>query len=177
MFRKLLILLLIFSSSCSSPDNLKTKTLFFDIKGYFEAEVNRLTIKKLTVNKSVSQNGRSEVKNNLAVDWGNELALFIASDINKPAWQDSYKINGDSLHFSYLAIDTNLHTRSVEIKKDRQGRAIFFKIKNKTHSKLYESSEELTYFPDSAYTINKNQSVRFLGRNTYLISGVILNKK
>jgi hypothetical protein len=70
MFRKLLILLLIFSSSCSSPDNLKTKTLFFDIKGYFEAEVNRLTIKKLTVNKSVSQNGRSEVKNNLAVDWG-----------------------------------------------------------------------------------------------------------
>jgi len=153
---------------------MKTKTAFFDIKGFFESEVNRLTNKKSTVNKSVRQNEQSEIKKNLSVDWNNELALFIASDINKPAWKDSYTISGDSVHFSYVAIDKNLRTISVEIKKDLQGRPVFFKIKNMTRSKLYESSEELTYIPDSIYTINKNQSVRFLGKNTYRISGILL---
>jgi len=174
MYRKLFILLLIFNSSCSSPEEIKTKTIFLDIKGFFEAEVKRLTSKKSTVNKSVIQNGKSEVKKNLSVDWENELALFIASDINKPAWKDSYRISGDSVHFKYMAIDTNLRTRTVEIKIDQMGRAVFFKIKNITRSKLYESSEELTYIPDSIYTINKNQSVRFLGKNNYQISGIVL---
>ncbi len=174
MYRKLSILFLIFISSCSNPEEMKTKTAFFDIKGFFETEVKRLTNKKSTVNKSVRQNEQSEIKKNLSVDWNNELALFIASDINKPAWKDSYTISGDSVHFSYVAIDTNLRTISVEIKKDLQGRPVFFKIKNMTRSRLYESSEELTYIPDSIYTINKNQSVRFLGKNTYQISGILL---
>ena len=174
MYRKLFILLLVFISSCSNREEMKTETAFFDIKGFFEAEVKRLTNKKSTVNKSVRQNDHSEVKKNLSVDWENELALFIASDINKPAWKDSYKISGDSVHFNYVAIDTNLRTRSVEIKKDLEGRAIFFKIKNMTRSKLYESSEELTYIPDSIYAINKSQSVRFLGKNTYQISGILM---
>lgn len=174
MYRKLFILLLIFNSSCSNREEMKTKTAFFDIKGFFESEVKRLTNKKSTVNKSVRQNDQSEIKKNLSVDWEDELALFIASDINKPAWKDSYKISGDSVHFNYLAIDTNLRTRSIEIKKDKHGRAVFFKIKNMTRSKLYESLEELTYVPDSIYTINKDQSVRFLGKNTYQISGTVL---
>lgn len=174
MYRKLVILFLIFISSCTSPEEIETQTAFFDLKGFFEAEVKRLTDKKILVNKSVSQNNQSEVKQNLLVDWENELALFIASDINKSAWRDSYKISGDRIHFNYVAIDTNLRTRSVEIKMDQQGRAVFFKIKNITRSKLYESSEELTYITDSIYTINKNQSVRFLGKNTYQISGLIL---
>lgn len=174
MYRKLFILLLIFISSCSNQEEMKTKTTFFDIKGFFESEVKRLTSKKSTVNKSVRQNEQSEIKKNLSVDWANELALFIASDINKPAWKDSYKISGDSVHVNYVAIDTNLRTRSVEIKKDQQGRAIFFKINNITRSNLYESSEELIYIPDSIYTINKNQSVRLLGKNTYQISGTVL---
>lgn len=174
MYRKLFILLLIFNSSCSSREEIKTKTAFFDIKGFFEAEVKRLKSKKSNVNKSVIQNGQSEVKKNLSVDWENELALFIASDINKPAWKDSYKINGDSLHFNYMAIDTNLRTRTVDIKMDQLGRAVFFKIKNMTRSKLYESSEVLTYIPDSIYTIDKNQSVRFLGKNNYQISGIVV---
>ncbi len=174
MYRKLFILLLIFNSSCSSREEIKTKTAFFDIKGFFEAEVKRLKSKKSNVNKSVIQNGQSEVKKNLSVDWENELALFIASDINKPAWKDSYKFSGDSLHFNYIAIDTNLRTRTVDIKMDQLGRAVFFKIKNMTRNKLYESSEELTYIPDSIYTINKNQSVRFLGKNNYQISGIVV---
>jgi len=174
MYRKSFILLIIFISSCTGGEELKTKTQFFDIKGFFEAEAKRLSNKKSHVDKSVIQNNQAEVKKKLAVDWDNELALFIASDINKPAWIDSYKVVGDGVRVTYLAIDTNLRTRFVEILKDKQGKAVYFKIKNYTRSKLYESSEELSYFPDSIYKINKNQTVLFLGSNTYQIIGKIL---
>jgi len=174
MYRNIFILLFMFVSSCSSREEMKNKTTFFDLKGFFETEVKRLTIQKSLVNKSVRQNDQTEIKNNVSVNWENELALFIASDINKSAWSDSYKLSGDSAHFNYVAIDTNLRTRLIEIKLDQDGRAVFIKIKNITQSKLYESSEELTYIPDSIYSINKNQSVRFLGNNHYLINGILV---
>lgn len=174
MYRKLFILLTVFITACTGREEMKTKSAFFDIKGFFEAEAKRLTINSKVVDKSIKQNGLSEVKKGISVDWENELALFIASDINKPSWMDSYKVSGDSVQVTYLAIDTNLRTRFLVIKKDKQGRAVYFRIKNITRSKLYESSEELIYIPDSIYTINKNQRVRFLGNNNYQISGKVL---
>jgi len=174
MYRKLLILLLVFISSCTGGEEIKSEITFFDVKGFFESESKRLTNNHSLVNKSVKQNDVSEIKNGISVDWYNELALFIASDINKSAWRNSYKVSLDSFETRYLAIDSNLRTRFIAIKKDKQGRAVYFRIKNVTHSKLYESSEELIYFPDSFYTIKKNQSVRFLGNNNYQISGKVL---
>jgi len=174
MFRKLLILLTVFISSCTGREEMRRESTFFDIKGFFELEAKRLTINRTLVNKSVKQNDELEIKKGISVDWENELALFIDSDINKSAWKDSYKVKEDSFEVSYLAIDTNLRTRFLSIKKDKQGRAVYFRIKNMTHSKLYESSEELTYIPDSVYSINKNQSVRFLGNNNYQISGKVM---
>ena len=55
MYRKLFILLLVFNSSCSNQEEMKTETDFFDIKGFFEAEVKRLTNKKSTVKGAKTQ--------------------------------------------------------------------------------------------------------------------------
>jgi hypothetical protein len=60
MYRKLFILLLIFMFLLLKPGRNENKNLFFDIKGFFESEVKRLTNKKSTVNKSVRQNEQSE---------------------------------------------------------------------------------------------------------------------
>ena len=174
MYRTLFILLTVFITACTGRTEIKPESSFFDVKGFFESEAKRLTINRKIVDKSIKQNDLSEIKKGISVDWENELALFIASDINKPSWIDSYKINRDSVQVTYLAIDTNLRTRFLVIKKDKQGRAVYFRIKNITRNKLYESSEELTYIPDSIYTINKNQRVRFLGNNNYQISGKVL---
>jgi len=177
MNRRLAFLFIIFISSCTSQEEKISKKSFFDIKGFFEAEAKRLSNNKSLSNKIVTQNNQSEIKKGLSVDWNDELALFIASDLNKPAWINSYKHSEDDLHISYLAIDTNLRTRFIEIQKDKNGRAVFFKIKNITRNMLYESTEELTYIPDSSYSIDKNQSVRFLGTNQYQIKGIITKRK
>lgn len=177
MNRRLVFLFIIFISSCTNQEEKISKNSFFDIKGFFEAEVRRLSNNKTLSNKTVTQNNQSEIKKGLSVDWDDELALFIASDLNKPAWINSYKRSEDDLRISYLAIDTNLRTRYVEIQKDKNGKAVFFKIKNISRNMLYESSEELSYIPDSSYTINKNQKVRFLGNNQYQIKGTITYRK
>ncbi len=177
MNRRLALLFVVFISSCTIQEETKSKYDFFDIKGFFEAEAKRLSQKRTLSNKIVTQNNQSEIKKGLPVDWNDELALFIASDLNKPAWINSYKRSEDDLRISYLAIDTNLRTRYIEIKKDQNGKAFFLKIKNISRNMLYESSEELTYIPDSSYTINKNQRVRFLGNNQYQIKGTITHRK
>ncbi|MFA6946689.1 MAG: hypothetical protein WC220_12390 [Pedobacter sp.] len=169
-----IILFLIFISSCTNLEEKPEKAKYLDIKGFFEAEIERLSHQKALVNKSVRQNEVYEVKTGLTVDWNNELSLFIASDINKPAWRDSYTIRENDNSVSYLAIDTSLRTRSVLIKKGHNGRPVYFRIKNITLNNLYESSEELTYVPDSVYSIDKNQKVRFMGKNSYQIRGIVV---
>ncbi len=48
-------------------------------------------------------------------------------------------------------------------------------IYNDSKNMLYESQEWLSYFPDSLYQIDKKQTVRLLGTNTYKIKGALIN--
>jgi len=171
----IIILFLVFISSCAEPSKESEEIHYADIKGFFESEIKRLSIRKTQVNKLVEQNGNTEIKNKLIVDWNNELSLFVASDINKAAWRNSYKITASDTSVFYLAIDTNLRTRSIEIKQNNQHKPFYFRIKNITRNNLYESSEELIYVTDSIYTINKTQKVRFLGKNSYKINGLLIH--
>lgn len=174
MGSRTLILFLILITSCRKPDEKPIVKRYTDIKGFFESEALRLSRAEVLADKSVRQNEVSETKNGLKVDWQNELALFTGSDINKPAWRDSYRITKDSSTIIYLAIDTNLRTRSIRLKKNAEGRLILIQIHNSTKNQLYESSEDLTYIPDSIYLIDKSQKVLFLGKNRYQIRGKLM---
>ena len=78
------------------------------------ARLNKLNTAVL---KTVTDNGATESKKVKIDNWGRELDLFIASDINKPAWKDSYTITGDSDLILYKAKDQELKMREMVIKK------------------------------------------------------------
>ncbi len=143
-----------------------------DLKGFFEQEAIRLSKTSATVEKTVSRNGISESKKDISPDWNIELSLFTESDINKPAWKDSYRISKDSTGTSYIALDNKLRTRSIRIRKNRQGDLSELVIFNRIANNLYSSTEELKYIPDSLYRIIKTQDVILLGNNNYEISGI-----
>ncbi|MES3017229.1 MAG: hypothetical protein V4721_05600 [Bacteroidota bacterium] len=165
-----LIFVLILFSSCGTEGKAPEST-YADIKGYFHKESNRLSKSKAKVNKTVSRNGVSETKENISPEWDTELSLFAESDINKPAWSNSYNVSHENGDILYTANDSKLRTRSVRIAKNQQGRITKLYILNSTKNYLYSSSEELLYMPDSLYQIIKKQDVLLIGNNSYKISG------
>jgi hypothetical protein len=157
---------------CCKPDNIQTgaDVKYFDIKGFFTADTARLRKLNHITHKMVYHNGNSETRDVHINNWGMELSLFSQSDINKPAWRDSYTVvKTDNIEI-YRAKDPNLKTREIMIKKEG-GKVKWMVIFNKTNNPLYQTSEKLSYFPDSIYIIQKYQKVRLLGANQYLIKG------
>ncbi|MGB4397769.1 MAG: hypothetical protein WBJ10_00265 [Daejeonella sp.] len=172
MIGKKLTLACLLFAACSGTEQVREQKKYYDIKEFFSAEIKRLEKQDASVNKTVSRNGVSETKANFTPSWATELALFTDSDINKPAWRDSYNIQSDSLSTSYTTLDNDLRTKSIHIKKDNTGKLSEIRIVNSTSNYLYNSTEELHYIPDSLYRIVKKQDVILLGKNNYEITGV-----
>ena len=161
--------------ACSDKSDTQDKPKYFAIKKYFQEEANRLSTTNPTVSKTVAQNNISQQKNIKIDDWLSELELFLASDINKPAWRDSYKTISSLSKVEYIAKDKNLRTRKIIILYDLKGKPKQISIYNNTKNTLYNSEEKLYYYPDSAYTVQQQQNVLVMGKNSYIISGKIQN--
>lgn len=181
MMTKIKIVLCLFFaislSSCSQKESeLSDEAYFFSLKNYFEKEAERLTNQHTLVLKEVKRNAEFEEKEIEIQDWQKEFGLFIESDINKLSWKDSYQesvhqnTSGQQDTLIYRSMDPKLRTQEIKIIKDnKQIREII--IKNSIKNYLYSSVEELKYYPDSLYEINKKQDVIILGSNDYHISG------
>ena len=154
------------------PDVKETKGQYkyFDLKGFIQADSARLNRSNPTISKTVNHNGDSEAKDVKIANWGHELGLFASSDINKPSWRQSYSVmvQGDSI--TYKALTPELKTRELTI-TNLAGKVTAIHVINHTKNLLYETSEALTYLPDSVYTIDKSQHVILLGNNRYIIKG------
>jgi hypothetical protein len=149
-----------------------TALKYFDIKGYFTADTARLNKLNRLVTKTVTHNGVNESKKVKIYNWGQELDMFIGADINRPAWKNSYTIaTGDNLVL-YKAKEDELKVREIIIKKEKE-KVKWIVIYTRTKNILYQTTEKLSYFPDSLYLIEKDQRVRLMGRNRYKIQGVI----
>lgn len=143
---------------------------YFDLKGFFHADSARLAKLNQPVTKTVTHNGITETKSIKTTNWGQEFGLFIASDINKPAWKDSYSTTeaGDSI--VYKAKFAELKTREIVIRKEG-GKVTSVFIHNYIHNLLYNTTEKLIYQPGKFYSIEKDQKVKVMGANNYLVKG------
>jgi hypothetical protein len=167
------LILLLGLASCKQESKATADTkAFFDIKGYFEADSARLTKENPLVEKTVTHNGTAETQKAHISDWGTELSLFIQSDINRPAWRNSYEVSTTDNITRYKAKDPSLKTQAVLLKTEN-GKLKWIMIANHTKNMLYENTEKLSYFADSLYLIQKKQTVRILGTDTYRITGLL----
>lgn len=143
---------------------------FFDIKDYFKHEAARLTKLNRDVKKSVEHNGDKDAKKVHIANWDRELNLFTESDINKPAWSRSYAVDSTASNITYKAKFPELKTRYITICRTN-GKVTAIEIENDTHNLLYNTTEKLTYLPDTFYQIEKTQKVKVMGGNSYKIKG------
>ncbi|MBL4678058.1 MAG: hypothetical protein COB65_04325 [Thalassobium sp.] len=166
------LLLLSGSYACNKPEIKETgaELKYFDLKGYFKQEAAHLEKVNPEVTKSVAHNGTVESKKVHITAWQQELNLFAESDINKPAWRNSYSVKTTTDSTVYTAQFPELKTREIVIKKSGDN-ITAIAIFNATHNFLYSTTERLVYMPNKYYSIDKDQKVKIMGANDYRIKG------
>lgn len=164
------VLVVLFGLGSCKPNVQQNKINYFDLKSYFASQSQKLEKQNLRVVKTVSRNKEAETKKVKIANWAGELSVFSESDINKPSWRSSYKTIVSGNITIYKAIEPDLKTREIILKKER-GLLTYLMIFNVVNNSLFQTREKLTFYPDSLYQIERKQHVRFLGTNDYLITG------
>ena len=162
-----IIAILISLFACGERANTPIKTLekpYYDVKGFFEGETKRLTEGGMKIKKTVTVNGQSETKMIEKPNFEEEFKMFVASDINRPAWSDKYHIkrteqNNQDYTTEYWAKDKNLKTQSMKIVQ-KDGDVYFtMEIHNSDKSVVTESDSHLFYDKANGFSITNSQQL------------------
>ena len=159
------ILCLFFLISCKndSPKTAAELKPFFDVRGYFKSEIERLKgVKK--VKKTVEVNGKREEKIVEITNWSVELAPFVSSDINRPAWLDKYLVKKNDLgnqvsRSEFYALADNLRTRYLLVTNDDSTETMTIEILNTVKTIATEAQAELKYDAHVGYQISTSQKL------------------
>lgn len=149
---------------------------YFSLNKYFKNEAAILSRLNPGLVKTISVSGKLQTKRPGSINWIDEFSLFTASDINKPAWIGKYRVDSNASQVTYMALDSDLKVRRIEINKNRFSAlhpVSSVKIKIGVQNFLYTLNEELDYYTDSLYIISRRQHINLLGSKYYKITGKI----
>jgi hypothetical protein len=142
---------------------------FFDLKGFFNTEIKKLNADKVKADKTVRYNTQKEVQQNQDLDYAKELAVFVHSDINKPAWREKYQADtlreaGAIRSIRYQALDEQLKTQKVTIQFSEE-KVQSIQILNHLKSIIANNWQELKYIPGEGYQVSGKQNMRLAGQD------------
>ncbi|HMI05465.1 MAG TPA: hypothetical protein VK541_23455 [Pedobacter sp.] len=163
------ILLFLLGCNAGTDERQKNASPYFDLKGYFEKEANRLTKASPAVRKTVGINGFSETKTLKIADWKRELSSISNADINKASWRGAFRIIRSENKVMYRSDDRKVPVKELCIfYRDTIASGFLVLIRNS--NALYTSTDSLIYYPDSLYRIKKNQQIKLLSEKNYEIT-------
>jgi hypothetical protein len=116
--------------------------------------------KVVSVRKTVTVNGKAEIKNIVVRNWREELSPFINADINRPAWNDKYLIKETVLpdgsnQKEYYALMDILKTRNIIVRQ--LGEATNISILNQEKTLSTDNTTQLIYQTGQGYSIKTTQ--------------------
>jgi hypothetical protein len=159
-------------AACQQKEISNKQLEYIDLQGFFSAEASRLNAQKPTLTKMVCINGKTESKVlNKSIDWEKELSVFKEADINKPAFKGMYQIRTSPNRTIYTTLSKNVPVKRIEVEFGDAKKPTGIRIFQLTKNMIYQSTDTLSYYPDSVYSIHKKQVVRVLGTTIYTING------
>lgn len=136
---------------CQAPEvQLLETATFFDLKGFLDEEKERLEKSKISLEKKIERNGKSETKIITAADFDVEFSEFYASDINRAAWLDKYAETRNENGLHYEAKEEQLEVREMDVITTKDGVTKILIIKQ-TENMLNDSKKELYYNSAKGY--------------------------
>jgi len=174
----LLLVFLLIAPSCNPTSNqVPTATdKFFDVSGFFQAEVERLNQLQPSAEKSFVVNQLKEITEPISLNYQLELSPFIDSDINKKAWEDKYSIESSSETLSYKAIDEQLEIKEITIQLDPTNHPTHIQIIKISESPLSYNKTILIYHLDREIEIISTQK-NILSKEKEIRTKVSFTKK
>jgi len=163
------ILLFLLGCNAGTDERQKNASSYFDLKGYFEKEANRLTKADPTVRKTAGINGVYETRALKIADWKRELSSISNADINKASWRGIFSITRSENKVIYRSDNKKVPVKELCVFY-RNNIASGFLVLIRNSNALYTSADSLTYYPDSLYRIKKNQQIKLLAKKNYEIS-------
>jgi hypothetical protein len=170
-FKILVLIAGIFLSGCIEPRQPNQfEKFYFDIENYFADQAKLLSNNYTEVEKLLINNNDTQrvVLNNLI--WIEELAPFLNSDINKPAWKDSYRTDSvfddETLKsISYKSLEDKLPVKQIQLHFTNNTVDHIF-IENATRNYVYNSVQVLSYSSGKGFTIEGEQDI-ILGKDLH----------
>ena len=161
------LILLFFLVSCQTKENTQKNAVikpFYDIKGFFNGEIKRLTEGGMTIQKTVSVNGKKETQVIEKPNFEEEFKMFIASDINRPAWMDKYfvketPVGNHGFKYEYWLKDKNLRTKKIIVDEMYGNVNKTIEILNSDKSVVTETEAQLFYDINRGFRISTLQKL------------------
>lgn len=172
-----LLLVCALLSACNPEIKEGKINRYFDLKGLIETQIKTLNTQKPFVQKTIVMSEKSESQLVKSIDWAKELELFIQTDLNKPAFIQSYQVDSSSKSVIYKLKDAEkLSIKYLTISKiGENGISIEALVSNENY--LYQNEKHLKLFLKnnevSDYQIEGFQKIVFGDRKTFKINGVI----
>jgi len=162
-----------FFSSCNlGSEKPDIKSGYFNLKSYFSRKEKFFEKGHYRLTKTLAFEGKTqtiEVKN---PEWIREMVFFQDADINKPAWKGLFKEEFKHGNLEYSDLDTSkIKIRKVILYHFHAGDSSFdsIRIERKQVDILSNIYSVLVFQPDSAYSIDYSQDIRFYKKTHYTI--------
>lgn len=175
----LLGVLLIFS--CSGKENKQDKILhYYDLKGYLEKEIVRLSENNPEVDKTWIFNDEKEDKRTKDIDWDKEFKVFKDFDINKSSFLTSYdSLKTDSSVGYRLKPNEKLPIKSITIRFDEDGKPSSIEAYRESVNMFFtttsENLMELSNGEPESYAIVSTQKLLWFKPDSSKVFANILN--
>ncbi len=169
------------ASACTEETPATQKQLYFPIATYLQQEIKGMGQQPKKVHKTMILDGKKEVKVISDMDWEKEWALFIESDLNKPAFDKSYdNLSEDGFLWYSLKIGENLPVKKLKIQLDALERPASIEIEMAQTNFLFDTQKKMHMnFVDGkvqTYSIEGTQQMRWGSPTHYQLLGVLLTK-
>ena len=152
-------------SNTTTVSTASTFNAFFDLKKFFNQEISQLSNVK-QFKKTISINGIEESQELTGLNLEEELAIFINSDINRPAWSDKYRVDSifnekkELVQLEYHSLDKKLKTQKLNVRY-QDNSVISIEIIKNLDNAVAKSNQVLTYFAQKGYRIHSRQALSF----------------
>ncbi|MGR3810531.1 hypothetical protein [Jiulongibacter sp. NS-SX5] len=161
--------------SCNQQDAADVN-YFFDTEVFADEVIKKMENSEAVIFKSNSINNEMAEAEVAEVDWSKELELLKQANINKAAFQLSYRTDSSALATQYsIESEESLPVKELTIKKDSLGNVTEITAKLSTDNYLYSSEKNLKYSFDqkklSSYEVNGWQELFIGDRKNFSISG------